>query len=239
LFSFQDARERPVDWGNLKHERLEVAQKGATEDFGLWLVENESGLVGGLTYNTDLYRPDTARQLHERFVALLLKIGREPQAKIADLLAEVHPASLLQSSARANLTSADSASDSASDSSAIHIPVSSRAVGQPQVGDRAQLTSTAPWSDAEIKMREIWSALLKVDMIEQQDNFFDLGGNSLLAMQAVALAERHFDSKVDARRYVFESLAQLVKAYGEQVSIATPNKVSLLGRLFGGRRGAS
>ena len=222
LFSFQDARQRPIDWGNLKHERLEVAQKGATEDFGLWLVESEAGLVGGLTYNTDLYRPDSARQLHERFVALLQAICKDSQAHISDLLAGVQPPA---SNLPSGLTpTANALGEATSPQDALLRPVTKSA----QAG-------TAALSDAEKTMTQIWKSLLQVSAIEPQDNFFDLGGNSLLAMNAVALAEQHFGSKVDARRYVYESLAQLASAYQAQPVVAKAKKTGLLGRLFGGR----
>ncbi len=222
LFSFQDARQRPIDWGNLKHERLEVAQKGATEDFGLWLVESEAGLVGGLTYNTDLYRPDSARQLHQRFVALLQAISQDPQANISDLLGAVQP----EGSKPADVQVP-----------AMGAPGSARTTPDESLGSRtasAQVGS-APISEAEKTMTQIWMSVLQVSTIEPQDNFFDLGGNSLLAMNAVALAEQHFGTKVDARRYVYESLAQLASAYQTQLGVVKAKKSGLLGRLFGGR----
>jgi Phosphopantetheine attachment site len=222
LFSFQDARQRPIDWGNLKHERLEVAQKGATEDFGLWLVESEAGLVGGLTYNTDLYRPDSARRLHERFVALLQAISKDPQAHISDVLAMVQPLGSKSSGALIPPTAA--LGSALTTSGELLSPVTFNAQA-----------STAPLSEAEKAMTQIWASLLQVSTIEPQDNFFDLGGNSLLAMNAVALAEQHFGTKVDARRYVYESLAQLATAYREQPSVTKAKKTGLLGRLFGGR----
>jgi hypothetical protein len=54
-------------------------------------------------------------------------------------------------------------------------------------------------------------------------------------MNAVALAEKHFGTQIDARRYVFESLAQLAQAYSEAPTPVITKKVGLLGRLFGGR----
>lgn len=222
LFSFQDARQRPINWGNLKHERLEVAQKGATEDFGLWLVENDAGLVGGLTYNTDLYRPDSARQLHQRFVALLQAISKDPQARILDLLSVVQP--LVAQPANVSMPSPAALGPAATTQDAL---LRSAAT--------SLQASTAPLSEAEKTLTQIWTSLLQVNTIEPQDNFFDLGGNSLLAMNAVALAEQHFGNKVDARRYVYESLAQLASAYQEQPTASKVKKGGLLGRLFGGR----
>ncbi|HVR99133.1 MAG TPA: amino acid adenylation domain-containing protein [Thermoanaerobaculia bacterium] len=53
-------------------------------------------------------------------------------------------------------------------------------------GDRPELGTayTAPESDLERAIAEVWQDLLRVDRIGLDDNFFDLGGHSLLLVQA-------------------------------------------------------
>jgi hypothetical protein len=48
--------------GPLAHESIRLFQKGATQDLGLWLVELKDTLIGGFTYNADIYAPETARR---------------------------------------------------------------------------------------------------------------------------------------------------------------------------------
>ncbi len=219
LFSYQDARSRPVNWGNLRHERLEVAKKGATEDFGLWFIESDAGLVGGLTFNTDLYRPDTAVILHARLLKLLAKVAQHPTQPVSHLLAEfitvkeatVQPEPKLNTAPLIDATTV--------------------------VGTKPAVATFE--SEAEKFMAGVWAAVLKVSVVERGDNFFDLGGNSLLAMQAVAQAEQHFKTKVHEQRYVFETLAQLAQAYQQDVAQVTTEKKSLIGRLFGRNRAGS
>ena len=43
-----------------------------------------------------------------------------------------------------------------------------------------------PSGEIEKQLASIWSAILKTNQIGRQDNFFDLGGHSLLVMQMVA-----------------------------------------------------
>ncbi len=45
---------------------------------------------------------------------------------------------------------------------------------------------TAPVTDLEKKICALWSSLLNIEPVGTRDNFFDLGGNSLLALQFVA-----------------------------------------------------
>ncbi len=85
LFSFQDIRQRVVRWGNLDHSRIEVFQPGATEDLGLWFVEDGDGMTGGLIYNADILLEATVLRLRERYMALLRAIADDPDRDIATL----------------------------------------------------------------------------------------------------------------------------------------------------------
>ncbi|TIU59381.1 MAG: hypothetical protein E5W15_35680, partial [Mesorhizobium sp.] len=44
----------------------------------------------------------------------------------------------------------------------------------------------APLTETEKTLAALWCDLLKVEAIGRRDNFFDLGGESLLVMRAVA-----------------------------------------------------
>jgi len=87
LFSFQDVRQRRFDWGGLKHIRVPVHQKGATEDLGLWLVETPAGLRGGVTYNKDVVLTETAQRVRDRYVGLLERVASDPRYAVGALLA--------------------------------------------------------------------------------------------------------------------------------------------------------
>jgi len=68
--------------------------------------------------------------------------------------------------------------------------------------------STVPNGTAAVLAR-IWQELLDVAQVQPSDNFFELGGNSLLAMRAVEETRLALGIDLEARRYVFETLAQL------------------------------
>ena len=69
-------------------------------------------------------------------------------------------------------------------------------------------------SDAERLIAGVWTELLGVDPIGPDDNFFSLGGHSLLATQAIARIEKLTGTRLEPRRFVFESLAQLAWGLG-------------------------
>ena len=195
LFSFQDARDRRRDWGSLRQEGILIFQKGATEDLGLWLMEGPGGLEGGFTYNADIYLPETAVAFRERYVELLRRIAGDPSLKMAEFtdVAGSSAGQLLRRLAGSGVPASE--------------PV-------PAAAARASNPAEAFASDNERALARIWSELLDVDLthVSPRDNFFDLGGDSLLAMRAVEAAGRTLGFRIDARRYFYESLAQLANS---------------------------
>ncbi len=97
-------------------------------------------------------------------------------------------------------------------------------------------------SPAERALGELWAKLLDigVDELHPDDNFFDLGGDSLRAMQAVELSAQKLGVQIDAQRYLHETLSTLAAtpAGNPRGNGANPGKAgaSLLRRLFGGRK---
>ena len=71
MFSFQDARERPLNWGELSHERAIIELHGASEDLSLWCVEIPSGIECTFTYAADLFAHESVVQIAQRFELLL------------------------------------------------------------------------------------------------------------------------------------------------------------------------
>ncbi len=82
FFSFQDARQRLRQWGGLQQEQVLLFQPGSAEDLGLWFLEHEGGLTGGLTFNTDIFTGATAYRLGERFSGVLGAALQAPDARI-------------------------------------------------------------------------------------------------------------------------------------------------------------
>lgn len=85
LFSFQDIRQRVVRWGGLEHSRIEVFQPGATEDLGLWFVQDGGGMAGGLIYNSDILFEQSILRLRKRYMALLRAIADDPARRVGEL----------------------------------------------------------------------------------------------------------------------------------------------------------
>jgi amino acid adenylation domain-containing protein len=233
LFSFQDARERRREWGPLHQQAILLFQKGATEDLGLWLMEVPGGMEGGFTYNADIYLPETAAAFRERYAELLRRLVADPALRLADLVSTQGSSS---GQYLRRLAGGDDAPDVIASDSAPAAPVASAPNG---AGEARAATGTPN----EQTLAKIWAQMLDIDVtnISPQDNFFDLGGNSLLAMRAVEASGRALGFRIDARRYFYESLAQLAREQAAAVAApaAPPESGGLLKRVFGAFSGKS
>ena len=69
--------------------------------------------------------------------------------------------------------------------------IDKKALPIPDQGLENGLPYVAPRNELEEKLAGIWMELLKVDKVGVYDNFFEMGGNSLLAMRIVSFIERN------------------------------------------------
>ncbi len=88
--------------------------------------------------------------------------------------------------------------------------------------ERPLAANQLPQTDAEQAVATVWHDLLGTGPIARSDNFFDLGGHSLLAMRAVGEMERHAGIRIELRRLVHESLAQIAATPAQPVGSAEP-----------------
>jgi amino acid adenylation domain-containing protein len=87
LLSFEDTRHWPHRWGNVVHEQIPVVQQGATEDFGLWLVEHADGLAGAVMFNAEHFDRDSATLFRDQFLSLIARIAERPDESVRALSA--------------------------------------------------------------------------------------------------------------------------------------------------------
>ena len=76
----------------------------------------------------------------------------------------------------------------------------------------------APSTPTEARVAGIWAAVLHVDRVGVDDDFFDLGGASLAALETVAAAERQFSIELpDALVFEHRTLADFAAAVDEHI----------------------
>ena len=73
-----------------------------------------------------------------------------------------------------------------------------------------------PRTPTERFIAEVWQELLGMGGIGVYDNFFDLGGHSLLSMQVIARLDKRFGVDLKPRELVFQTLGQLASSCDER-----------------------
>jgi len=94
-----------------------------------------------------------------------------------------------------------------------------------------------PRTPTEVLLAEVWGELLGVSQVAVHDNFFDLGGHSLLTMRAIAGVEKKLGKRLNPREYIFQTLEQIALAY-DRLEAQDPGAPGLGRRIMGSLSGA-
>ncbi|MCF7220948.1 non-ribosomal peptide synthetase [Marilutibacter chinensis] len=227
LFSFQDARNRPVRWGALSHSRVPVLQPGATEDIGLWFVENAGGLIGGLVYNAEIYEASTAERIHRRYLSMLEAIAGNPRQLLRELARFDDGEPLMIGAAPV----AVEATGTGSREGAAAEPATAGHVAADAGTNGGARTSLDP---KERYLAAIWEEMLGI-RVRPDDNFFDLGGNSMQGMQMAERVARETGLQIKLVRLASQGLSEIaVDLPADPGSGPRPGFGARLKRLFGG-----
>jgi len=81
----------------------------------------------------------------------------------------------------------------------------------------AQETGNEGRNSIEQVLAEVWGEVLGIEQVGNYDNFFDLGGHSLTAMQVVARVKSRLGLQIKPRELAFQTLAQLAAVCKEQL----------------------
>jgi len=78
-----------------------------------------------------------------------------------------------------------------------------------------------PSSDEEILMANLWQEALRIDRVGIQDNFFDLGGDSIIAIQIVSAAAHHGLQITPNQLFLHQTIASLLPTLSAAQSSST------------------
>jgi amino acid adenylation domain-containing protein len=94
--------------------------------------------------------------------------------------------------------------------------VNRRALPRPEISESTILSSSSLDSDTEKMVANIWSELIKPkNPIGREDNFFEIGGHSLLALEAIRKIENATGKRLTTAQIVSESLASIAEKISE------------------------
>jgi thioesterase domain-containing protein/acyl carrier protein len=92
--------------------------------------------------------------------------------------------------------------------------------------DRVPRDHIAPRDETQQRLAEIWSVLLGREVVGVRDDFFELGGNSLMAVRLMAEVERQFGRKLPLvwmfQEPTIERLADVLRSGDEPAACLVP-----------------
>ena len=81
----------------------------------------------------------------------------------------------------------------------------------PRPNYEAQQVYVAPCGDVEIRLAQIWQQVLRVEQIGANDNFFEIGGDSILSIQVVSRANQAGIAVTTKQLFEAQTVAELAK----------------------------
>lgn len=101
--------------------------------------------------------------------------------------------------------------------------VDRRALPIPAKGRLTTEAFIAPHTTTERTLAELWSGVLGLDQVGIEDNFFDLGGTSLLGLQLVARIQKQLSADLRAvQLYQYPTIRALAQHLSPEASKASP-----------------
>ena len=85
-----------------------------------------------------------------------------------------------------------------------------------------EVAFAAPKTPMELLIAESWQELLHLDRVGVYDNFFDLGGYSLLSIQVVARIQQKTGLRISPRELIFQTLGQLAASCDRRLKQQPP-----------------
>uniref|UniRef100_UPI00055F11C5 condensation domain-containing protein n=1 Tax=Pseudomonas asplenii TaxID=53407 RepID=UPI00055F11C5 len=157
MLSLDNTPPAPLQLPELQVASLESAHRTTQFDLSLSLVDTGERIAGSLQYASDLFDTGTVQAIAGLLTRVLENLVSDAQQSIGQLLQNT-PA--LPRSAHAV---------------AIEAPVEEQRP-EPRPYE-------APRGDTEIAIAQLWKELFKLEQVSRHDDFFSLGGISLMAVQ--------------------------------------------------------
>jgi thioesterase domain-containing protein len=191
-FFYQRAFVHDMQWKNLEIDSLPDVPAVTGSEWQLGVVERKAGVFLEFLYDATLYSQATIQTVQDHFARLLREAVMTPDTAVSQL----------------KILTTDEMKKHSSTSSAPAPPVIqsllprkqavASPVAAPMKSEKAVPAPKAPVSQSERDMLRIWRQILKIENLDVDSNFFDLGGHSLLLARLQIAMKREFNVQLTA-----------------------------------------
>jgi amino acid adenylation domain-containing protein len=188
LFALQNAPLPAVTWDGLEATASIVETGTAKFDLTLSAREQDGELELSLEYRTELFNAESMRRLLQHYRTLLEAMAVSVDARIGELEILMVPAALLQLDTMPLTTNGK---------------VDRKALIELESKEAVEEVGSLTFTPTEELIAGVWLSLLGKSEIRRDDNFFALGGHSLISIQMLARVEKVFHREIELRA-IFE-----------------------------------
>ncbi|QSV63521.1 MAG: non-ribosomal peptide synthetase [Dolichospermum sp. DL01] len=171
MFVLQNTPSQTLKLREITTSLLDVNTGTANFDLSVSIEENAGKLTAVLDYKIDLFNATTITQMLEHFQTLLESLAANPAQHLLSL-----PSFRKTESHKFDKNGDPTHSLTLSD----------------QFNQEPQETYVAPRDSLELQLTKIWEQVLGIQPIGVRDNFFSLGGHSLLSVRLFAQIKKAF-----------------------------------------------
>ncbi len=178
---------------------------GTPFEIQLAIIERKEGVRAELEYNANLFHSATMKEWLQYYQSILTALTGNPDSRVSELPVPPH---------RAKDTVAASS----------HIAEQSSL----QKGPEASLVETSSFANEPLtsELKQMWQAALGNDKIGLHDNFFALGGRSLVAARLIAKINKQYSLKLGlATFFNCPTIAELAALIHGQLTPQEPSSI--------------
>ncbi len=207
-FFYQRAFVHEMQWKGLEIDSLPDVPAVTGSEWQLGVVERKNGVFLEFLYDATLYSEKTIQIVQRHFAHLMREAVMAPDRPLAQLKL-MTPEEMEQYSTAAQV-----------------LPIIERLLPRRQATapavaaaleqDKTPIAITASVSKSERDMIRIWRQVLKIEELDLDSNFFDLGGHSLLLARLQTLLKREFNVQLTAAEVFRQPTIRTLAAWLDQ-----------------------
>ena len=191
-------------WGDLQVEAAEMMQTTAKFDLSFKITETADGLRADIEYCTDLFEETTVERMAGHFSHLLDAVIKDPEMPVAglDMLSDQEKHTLLTSFD-------DTQSAYPQDKTVIDL-------FEQQAAAQSDIEYVPPRTAVEMALAQCWQEALGVQRVGIHDDFFALGGDSLLAVKVISHINKEINDQLSLKElFEFPTIRQIAEHLGK------------------------
>ncbi len=192
VFNFLNVPSKYLTLSGIKSHSMIVEKPSAFYEIMVLSWETPEGIEGIFEYNSNLFSQNTIKKFIKEFKFLL-------QDVVKDSLQNINKLALIS----------DEKKTVNSHQSRLKI------INNKSILNKEKINFFQLQDPDEVRLTNIWKKVLKIDCLTVQSNFFELGGNSLLAMAILAKIEKEFKVNLSLSTFLqnptIEEINKLIK----------------------------